>query len=51
MEIGESSAADEKDLVARFGEGYRLAQAKIMREIERKLCGCDYGGYELDGAT
>jgi ubiquinone/menaquinone biosynthesis C-methylase UbiE len=44
MVIGESSAADEKELVARFGEEYRLAQAKIMRKIERKVCGCDYGG-------
>ena len=44
MVIAESSAADEKELVARFGKEYRLAQAKIMREIERKVCRCDYGG-------
>ncbi len=44
MVIAESSAADEKELVARFGKEYRLAQAKIIREIERKVCGCDYVG-------
>lgn len=48
MVIAESSAADEKELVARFGKEYRLAQAKIMREIERKVCGLR--GYELDDA-
>lgn len=34
----------KKELIARFGEEYRLAQAKIMRDIERKVCGRDYGG-------
>jgi SAM-dependent methyltransferase len=44
MVIAESSVADEKELIARFGEEYRLGQAPVMREIERKVCGCDYGG-------
>lgn len=44
MGIAESSTTDDKELVARFGEEYRLAQSKVMRDIERKICGCDYGG-------
>jgi SAM-dependent methyltransferase len=27
-----------------FGEQYRLGQTPVMREIERVVCGCDYGG-------
>ncbi len=27
-----------------FGEEYRLGQTPVMREIERAVCGCDYGG-------
>lgn len=43
MVIGESSVSDERALVERFGEEYRFAQAQIMLEIERNVCGCDYG--------
>ena len=44
MVTGESSAPDEQALIERFGEEYRLAQAEIMLKIERRICGCDYGG-------
>ncbi len=44
MGIAVSSSVSDKELVARFGEEYRLAKTKIMRDIERKICGCDYGG-------
>ena len=23
---------------------YRLGPSQVMREIERRICGCDYGG-------
>ncbi len=35
---------DEQATIERFGDLYRLGQAPIMREIERAVCGCDYGG-------
>ncbi len=35
---------DEQALVERFAEQYRLHQAPILREMERAVCGCDYGG-------
>ena len=44
MVIGESFVADERALMERFAQEYRLAQAEIMLEIERGVCGCDYGG-------
>jgi ubiquinone/menaquinone biosynthesis C-methylase UbiE len=28
----------------RFDDAYRLARASVMRTIERRVCGCDYGG-------
>ena len=34
---------DEQAVRERFDELYRLGQAPIMREIERAVCGCDYG--------
>lgn len=27
-----------------FGEQYRVRQSPVMRELERFVCGCDYGG-------
>lgn len=27
-----------------FGEQYRLRRSRVMREMERVVCGCDYGG-------
>jgi ubiquinone/menaquinone biosynthesis C-methylase UbiE len=35
---------DEQAVRERFDELYQLVQAPIMREIERSVCGCDYGG-------
>ncbi len=37
-------APDQQELVARFANDYRLGQAEVMRAIERRVCGCDYGG-------
>ncbi len=42
--IDESSAPDEQALIDRFSRRYRLGQSGIMRQIERRVCGCDYGG-------
>ncbi len=44
MANGESSAPDKQALIERFTQDYRLGQAGIMRAIERRVCGCDYGG-------
>ncbi len=44
MTNGESSTPDQQELIARFGNEYRLGQAEVVREIERRVCGCDYGG-------
>ena len=33
----------ELTLAEQFAEQYRLAQAEVMLEIERSVCGCDYG--------
>jgi ubiquinone/menaquinone biosynthesis C-methylase UbiE len=44
MANGESSVPDKQMLVERFTNEYRLGRAGIMREIERRVCGCDYGG-------
>ncbi len=35
---------DQQELVARFANDYRLGEADVVREIERRVCGCDYGG-------
>ena len=35
---------DEQAVRERFGDLYQLVQAPIKREIERAVCGCDYGG-------
>jgi len=34
---------DEKGLIERLSKRYPLGQSKIMLEIERRVCGCDYG--------
>ena len=44
MANGESSVPDKQALIERFTQDYRLGQAGIMRAIERRVCGCDYGG-------
>ncbi len=44
MANGESSTPDKQALIERFTQDYRLGQAGIMRAIERRVCGCDYGG-------
>jgi SAM-dependent methyltransferase len=31
-------------MLARFAQAYQQGQAPVMREIERVVCGCDYGG-------
>ena len=41
---GESSTPDKRMLVERFAQEYRLGQAEVLRAIERRVCGCDYGG-------
>ena len=35
---------DEEAMIERFSRQYPLGQAAVMREIERAVCGCDYGG-------
>lgn len=35
---------DEQAVIDRFSRRYRLRQSGIMRQIERRVCGCDYGG-------
>lgn len=35
---------DEQAMLARFAQAYQQSQAPVMREIERVVCGCDYGG-------
>ncbi len=44
MANGASPVPDKQMLVERFTNEYRLGRAGIMREIERRVCGCDYGG-------
>ena len=39
-----SATPDQQELVERFATEYRLGQAGVVREIERRVCGCDYGG-------
>ncbi len=38
-----SRSLDEHALTERFDDLYRLAQRGVMLEIERSVCGCDYG--------
>jgi SAM-dependent methyltransferase len=35
---------EEAAMLARFGRHYRQGQTPVMRDIERAVCGCDYGG-------
>ncbi len=44
MANGESSVPDKQALIERFTQDYQLGQAGIVRAIERRVCGCDYGG-------
>lgn len=37
-------SADEKAQTESFGRSYLRRQTDTMRAIERKICGCDYGG-------
>lgn len=37
-------SAQEQDLAKQFAEQYRRAQAPVMQDLERAVCGCDYGG-------
>ncbi len=39
-----TATPDQQALIERFADDYRLGQAGIMRAIERRVCGCDYGG-------
>ncbi|MCH9000317.1 MAG: hypothetical protein IID48_18925, partial [Proteobacteria bacterium] len=39
-----SSAPDKQALIERFANEYRLGRAEVVRAIERRVCGCDYGG-------
>lgn len=32
------------DMSEKFDQQYRLGEAVVMREVERVVCGCDYGG-------
>ncbi len=44
MAIEVSSTLDKQALIERFAQEYRLGQAEVARAIERRVCGCDYGG-------
>jgi len=35
---------DEQSVLTRFAQEYQQGQALVIREIERAVCGCDYGG-------
>ncbi len=35
---------EEQELSEQFANEYRLAQTPIMLDLERAVCGCDYGG-------
>jgi len=41
---GMARTPDEAAMIERFSRQYPLGQAAVMREIERAVCGCDYGG-------
>ena len=36
--------ADEQAVISRFSDRYKVARAEVLLEIERAVCGCDYGG-------
>ena len=36
--------ADEQAVISRFSDRYEVARAEVLLEIERAVCGCDYGG-------
>ena len=38
------AAPGKQELIERFANDYRLGRAEVVREIERRVCGCDYGG-------
>ena len=44
MTNGESATLDQQALIERFTQLYRHGRAEVVREIERRVCGCDYGG-------
>ena len=35
--------ADEQALFERFSSRYKFAQSDLLKEMERSICGCDYG--------
>jgi len=35
---------NEQEMLQRFSKKYALGQADVMMDIERAVCGCDYGG-------
>ena len=35
---------EEQELTEAFAKDYQLAQTEVMLELERAVCGCDYGG-------
>jgi len=35
---------EEQELSEHFADEYRLAQSPVMLDLERAVCGCDYGG-------
>ncbi len=37
-------SSEEKAQIERFGRSYLRGQNETMRAIERRICGCDYGG-------
>jgi len=36
--------ADEQAVIDRFSDRYQVARSEVLLEIERAVCGCDYGG-------
>ncbi len=39
-----TATPDQQALIERFANEYRLGRAEVVRAIERRVCGCDYGG-------
>ena len=35
---------EEQELSEHFADDYRRAQTPVMLDLERAVCGCDYGG-------
>jgi ubiquinone/menaquinone biosynthesis C-methylase UbiE len=44
MSTVSTRSQEEADLLATFACEYQRAQMPVMRDIERDVCGCDYGG-------